>query len=76
MRNAAAALGMIGGILALIMGIVSFSYTEALYRWDEIPWDDLAFPSVRWALEQHREIGDAETFLVRGNPPGETGNYE
>lgn len=36
MRNAAAVLGMIGGILALIMGIVSFSYTEALYRWDEL----------------------------------------
>lgn len=28
MRNAAAALGMIGGILALVMGIVSFGYTE------------------------------------------------
>lgn len=28
MRNAATALGMIGGILALIMGIVSFGYTE------------------------------------------------
>lgn len=28
MRNSAAALGMIGGILALIMGIVSFGYTE------------------------------------------------
>lgn len=40
MRNAAAALGMIGGILALIMGIVSFGYTEALYRWGE--WPDLA----------------------------------
>ncbi len=48
----------------------------ALYRWDEIPWDDLAFPSVRWALQQHRDIGSAESFAVRGNPPGETGNYE
>lgn len=28
MRNAATALGMIGGILALIMGIISFGYTE------------------------------------------------
>ena len=36
MRNAATALGMIGGILALIMGIVSFSYTEALDRWQEL----------------------------------------
>ncbi len=28
MRNAATALGMIGGILALVMGIISFGYTE------------------------------------------------
>ena len=28
MRNAAAALGMIGGVLALIMGVISFGYTE------------------------------------------------
>lgn len=37
MRNAAAALGLIGGLLALAMGIVSFGYTEALYRWGEWP---------------------------------------
>ena len=40
MRNSAAALGLIGGLLALVMGIVSFGYTEALYRWGE--WPDLA----------------------------------
>ena len=35
--NAAAALGLIGGLLALLMGIVSFGYTEALYTWGEVP---------------------------------------
>lgn len=40
MRNAAAALGLIGGLLALLMGMVSFGYTEALYTWGE--WPDLA----------------------------------
>ncbi len=40
MRNAAAALGLIGGLLALLLGMVSFGYTEALYRWGEFP--DLA----------------------------------
>ena len=40
MRHAAAALGLIGGILALLMGLVSFGYTEVLYRWGE--WPDLA----------------------------------
>lgn len=40
MRNAAAALGLIGGLLALLMGMVSFGYTEALYRFGE--WPDFA----------------------------------
>jgi ADP-ribose pyrophosphatase YjhB (NUDIX family) len=25
-----------------------------LFRWEEIPWDELAFPSIRWALERFR----------------------
>jgi len=25
-----------------------------LFHWDDIPWDDLAFSSVKWALERHR----------------------
>jgi ADP-ribose pyrophosphatase YjhB (NUDIX family) len=29
----------------------------ALLAWDEIPWDELAFPSVRWGLERFREGG-------------------
>ena len=29
----------------------------ALMAWDEIPWDELAFPSVRWGLERFREGG-------------------
>lgn len=40
MRNAAAALGLVGGLLALLMGMVSFGYTEAIYRLGEVP--DLA----------------------------------
>jgi len=26
-----------------------------LFSWDEIPWDELAFPSVTWALNSFRE---------------------
>lgn len=47
----------------------------ALFAWDEIPWDDLAFPSTRWALRHYRDIGEAAEFTTRGNPPGETGDY-
>lgn len=31
------------------------SQEAALFRWDEIPWDELAFPSISWALEVYRE---------------------
>ena len=45
-----------------------------LFAWDEIPWADLAFPSVRWALQHFREVRDQPTFAARGNPPGEHGD--
>ena len=45
-----------------------------LARWDEIPWDDIAFPSVRWVLNDHRDFRPGEPFVPRGNPPGETGD--
>ncbi len=31
------------------------SQDVGLFAWSEIPWDDLAFASVTWALEQYRE---------------------
>lgn len=43
------------------------------FVWDEIPWEELAFPSVRWALMQFREVWDRPNFPTFGNPPGETG---
>lgn len=43
------------------------------FDWHEIPWDELAFPSVTWALEQAREVWDQDTFPTFSNPPGETG---
>jgi len=50
--------------------------TEAvgLFDWDEIPWDEIAFPSVHWALHHHRETRHEATFVPRSNPPGETGD--
>jgi ADP-ribose pyrophosphatase YjhB (NUDIX family) len=32
------------------------------FRWSEIPWDELAFPSVRWFLERHRTVVDQDRF--------------
>jgi ADP-ribose pyrophosphatase YjhB (NUDIX family) len=44
-----------------------------LFAWDDIPWADLAFPSVRWALQHWREVAGQAQFAARGNPPGEPG---
>ena len=45
-----------------------------LFGWDDMPWDDLAFPSVRWALEQYRSVEGLKEFAPFGNPPGEFGD--
>ncbi len=50
------------------------SQAVQLYTWDDIPWEELAFPSSRWALDHYREIEGQDVFEVRTNPPGETGN--
>ena len=42
-----------------------------LFDWAEIPWDDLAFPSVYWALHQFREVMDRDSFTPFTNPSGE-----
>lgn len=46
------------------------SLEVALVRWDDIPWADLAFPSVKWALEAFREAQGRTGFAPFGNPPG------
>jgi ADP-ribose pyrophosphatase YjhB (NUDIX family) len=39
----------------------------------EVPWADLAFPSVRWALTQYGTLGGRRDFTPFTNPPGERG---
>lgn len=39
-----------------------------LFAWNEIPWDALAFPSVRWALEHYRDALATGDFTTRGTP--------
>jgi ADP-ribose pyrophosphatase YjhB (NUDIX family) len=40
-----------------------------LATWDEIPWDELAFPTVRWILEHARSLrGHAGPLVAVGNP--------
>jgi ADP-ribose pyrophosphatase YjhB (NUDIX family) len=46
-----------------------------LASWDEIPWDELAFPTVHWALWHFDRVRNLESFAPFTNPPGETGEY-
>lgn len=41
-----------------------------LFAWDDIPWDDLAFPTVHWALNHAREVWDKDSFVPFSNPDG------
>jgi ADP-ribose pyrophosphatase YjhB (NUDIX family) len=50
------------------------SLEVALFEWDDIPWDELAFPSVYWALTQFRSVMDKPVIAPFTNPEGETGN--
>jgi len=40
-----------------------------LFDWESIPWSDIAFPSVRWALNHYREVRRQPVFVARTNPP-------
>ena len=43
------------------------SLEVGLFEWEKIPWEELAFPSVRWALAQEREVqrtGDPTTRIA------------
>lgn len=46
-----------------------------LFAPEDIPWDELAFPSVVWALRHHQEIGAATSFAPFTNPDGAMGGY-
>ncbi len=39
----------------------SESLEVALFDWADIPWDDLAFPSVEWTLRRFMEVKDQQT---------------
>lgn len=50
------------------------SEAVGLFGWDDIPWGEIAFPSVRWALDHWLETRAEATFAPRVNPPGDTGD--
>jgi ADP-ribose pyrophosphatase YjhB (NUDIX family) len=49
------------------------SLAVGLFSWARIPWSEIAFPTVRWALHHDRDLGETEVFEPRTNPPAESG---
>jgi ADP-ribose pyrophosphatase YjhB (NUDIX family) len=47
-----------------------------MFAWDELPWSELAFPSVKWALTHFKDLKGETVFAPRTNPPGATGNLD
>jgi ADP-ribose pyrophosphatase YjhB (NUDIX family) len=39
-----------------------------LFAWDQIPWSEIAFPSVRWALDAWHGLGGAAPGVPATNP--------
>ena len=52
------------------------SLEVGLFDWADIPWSEIAFPSVEWALAHYRESAGGPLDAPRTNPPGELGDFE
>ena len=48
------------------------SLEVALFEWETIPWDNLAFPTVHWALKHDRQVELGEARAPFKNPQGGT----
>lgn len=51
-------------------GVGPESQEVKLVGWKDIPWSELAFPTVVWALTHYAETRHQETFAPFANPPG------
>ncbi len=45
------------------------SQDVGLFGWDDIPWEAIAFPTVRWSLQAWHAIGAGPLGAPAGNPP-------
>lgn len=50
------------------------SLEVGLFDYADIPWDDLAFPSVHWALGHYHAVASQPVFATFTNPAGEVGD--
>ena len=52
------------------------SLEVGLFAWEDIPWPDLAFPSVAWALNHDLAVETGGAAMPFFNPPGEDGDMQ
>lgn len=45
------------------------SLEVGLFAWDDIPWNDIAFPTVHWALNAWNTCRSGPLGIPAGNPP-------
>jgi len=45
------------------------SLEVGLFAWERIPWEEIAFPSVHWALNHFAQAPEGAVFAPFGNPP-------
>jgi len=57
-----------------VFGVGEESLEVGLFEWDEIPWNEIAFPTVLWALQNHRAVMGQTDFAPFTNPAGEVGD--
>lgn len=51
-------------------GVGPESEEVKLVQWKDIPWSELAFPTVVWALTHYAETRHQDVFAPFANPPG------
>ena len=51
------------------------SLEVALFGWNDIPWGEIAFPTVHWALRHERMVEAGEAVAPFVNPPGATTDH-
>ena len=56
-------------------GVGEETQEVVLFSWDDVPWDEIAFPSVHWALNDYRAVEGVEVFAPHSNPEGDLGNF-
>lgn len=54
-------------------GVGPESEEVKLVEWKDVPWSELAFPTVVWALTHYAETRGSNSFAPFANPPGTDG---